>query len=101
MVNTLSVGAAAATVGIIIGVLTVTGTPFNIAAMVNAFALDFGTLLSAIDPTGLLTVQSATLFMTLVLVAASCIVMGAGLLNHSFLSRFGYDGDPSIGRTRC
>ena len=75
----LSVGAAAATVGIIIGVLTVTGTPFNIAAMVNAFALDFGTLLSAIDPTGLLTVQSATLFMTLVLVAASCIVMGAGL----------------------
>ena len=75
----LSVGAAAATVGIIIGVLTVTGTPFNIAAMVNAFALDFGTLLSAIDPTGLLTVQSATLFMTLVLVAVSCIVMGAGL----------------------
>ena len=75
----LSVGAAAATVGIIIGVLTVTGTPFNIAAMVNAFALDFGTLLSTVDPTGLLTVQSATLFMTLVLVAASCIVMGAGL----------------------
>ena len=69
----LSVGAAAATVGIIIGVLTVTGTPFNIAAMVNAFALDFGTLLSAIDPTGLLTVQSATLFMTLVLVAASVL----------------------------
>lgn len=75
----LSVGAAAATVGIIIGVLTITGTPFNIATMVNAFATDFGTILSAIDPTGLLTVQSATLFMTLVLVALSCIVMGAGL----------------------
>ena len=75
----LSVGAAAATVGIIIGVLTVTGTPFNIAAMVNAFASDFGALISAIDPTGLLSVQSATLFMTLVLVAGSCIIMGAGL----------------------
>ncbi|HJM92863.1 MAG: TRAP transporter permease [Alphaproteobacteria bacterium] len=75
----LSVGAAAATVGIIIGVLTVTGTPFNIAAMVNAFASDFGALISAVDPTGLLTVQSATLFMTLVLVACSCIIMGAGL----------------------
>ena len=75
----LSVGAAAATVGIIIGVLTVTGTPFNIAAMVNAFASDFGALISAVDPTGLLTVQSATLFMTLVLVAVSCIIMGAGL----------------------
>ena len=47
--------------------------------MVNAFASDFGTLISAVDPTGLLTVQSATLFMTLFLVAASCIVMGAGL----------------------
>lgn len=75
----LSVGAAAATVGIIIGVLTVTGTPFNIAAMVNAFASDFGALISAIDPTGLLSVHSATLFMTLVLVAGSCIIMGAGL----------------------
>ena len=75
----LSVGAAAATVGIIIGVLTVTGTPFNIAAMVNAFASDFGALISALDPTGLLTVHSATLFMTLVLVAVSCIIMGAGL----------------------
>jgi len=47
--------------------------------MVNAFASDFGALISAIDPTGLLSVQSATLFMTLVLVAGSCIIMGAGL----------------------
>ena len=70
--------AAAATVGIIIGVLTVTGTPFNIGIMVNAFASDFGTYHAA-DPTGLLTVQSATLFMTLFQAAASCIVMGAGL----------------------
>ncbi len=75
----LSVGAAAATVGIIIGVLTITGTPFNIAAMVNAFAADFGAFLNAIDPTGWVTVEKATLFMTLVFVALSCIVMGAGL----------------------
>ncbi len=75
----LSVGSAAATVGIIIGVLTITGTPFNIAAMVNAFASDLGAMISAVDPTGTLTIHSATLFMTLVLVALSCIVMGAGL----------------------
>ena len=75
----LSVGAAAATVGIIIGVLTVTGTPFNIATMVNAFATDAGRFFTSIDATGLLTVQNATLFMTLVFVALSCIVMGAGL----------------------
>lgn len=75
----LSVGAAAATVGIIIGVLTVTGTPFNIATMVNAFATDAGEFFTSIDATGLLTVQTATLFMTLVFVAMSCIVMGAGL----------------------
>lgn len=75
----LSVGAAAATVGIIIGVLTVTGTPFNIATMVNTFASDTGQLFIAFDPTGLLTVENATLFLTLCLVAISCIVMGAGL----------------------
>jgi len=75
----LSVGAAAATVGIIIGVLTVTGTPFNIAAMVNVFATDTGQLISALDPTGLLSAEEAILFTTLVLVALSCIVMGAGL----------------------
>lgn len=75
----LSVGAAAATVGIIIGVLTVTGTPFNIATMVNAFATDVGALAAGLDATGLLTVHNATLFMTLVFVALSCIVMGAGL----------------------
>jgi len=75
----LSVGAAAAAVGIVIGVLTVTGTPFNIATMVNTFATDAGQFFSDLDATGLLTVQSATLFMTLVFVALSCIVMGAGL----------------------
>ena len=75
----LSVGAAAATVGIIIGVLTVTGTPFNIANVVNTFATDIGQLITLFDPTGLLTVQGATLFLSLVLVAISCIVMGAGL----------------------
>ena len=75
----LSVGAAAATVGIIIGVLTVTGTPFNIATMVNTFATDTGQLFTAIDPTGLLSVEGATLFLTLCFVAVSCIVMGAGL----------------------
>jgi len=75
----LSVGAAAAAVGIVIGVLTVTGTPFNIATMVNTFASDAGQFFSDIDATGLLTVQSATLFMTLIFVALSCIVMGAGL----------------------
>lgn len=75
----LSVGAAAAAVGIVIGVLTVTGTPFNIATMVNTFASDAGALINELDATGLISVQSATLFMTLVFVALSCIVMGAGL----------------------
>jgi TRAP transporter 4TM/12TM fusion protein len=75
----LSVGAAAATVGIIIGVLTVTGTPFNIAAMVTTFAGDVGGFVVALDPMGWLTVEQATRFITLILVALSCIVMGAGL----------------------
>jgi TRAP-type uncharacterized transport system fused permease subunit len=75
----LSVGAAAATVGIIIGVLTVTGTPFNIATMVNSFATDAGQVLSSLDVTGLLSVHNATLFLTLIFVAISCIIMGAGL----------------------
>ncbi len=75
----LSVGAAAATVGIIIGVLTVTGTPFNIAAMVTTFAGDAGGFVSSLDPTGWLTLDDAKQFITLILVALACIVMGAGL----------------------
>ena len=75
----LSVGAAAATVGIIIGVLTVTGTPFNIATMVNNFASDAGQVIASMDATGMLSVHSVTLFLTLVFVAISCIIMGAGL----------------------
>jgi TRAP transporter 4TM/12TM fusion protein len=75
----LSVGAAAATVGIIIGVLTVTGTPFNIATMVNNFATDAGQVIASMDVTGLLSVHTVTLFLTLIFVAISCIIMGAGL----------------------
>ena len=75
----LSVGAAAATVGIIIGVLTVTGTPFNIATMVNNFATDAGQVIASLDVTGLLSVHTVTLFLTLIFVAISCIIMGAGL----------------------
>jgi TRAP-type uncharacterized transport system fused permease subunit len=61
----LSVGAAAATVGLLIGVLTVTGTPFNIATMVNNFASDLGQIIVGLDVTGLLSVHTATLFLTL------------------------------------
>ncbi len=75
----LSVGAAAATVGIIIGVLTVTGTPFNIATMVNNFASEAGQVIASMDVTGMLDVRSVTLFLTLIFVAISCIIMGAGL----------------------
>ncbi len=75
----LAVGAAAASVGIIVGVITNSGMGFKVSFMVTAFAADVAVQLVALVPFGLLEVESLTLFLTLVFVAIACILMGAGL----------------------
>ncbi len=75
----LGVGAAAASVGIIVGVVTLSGMGFRLSYIVVNFAGEIGTFLSAFVPFGLLEASDIALFFTLVLTAFSSIVLGAGI----------------------
>jgi TRAP transporter 4TM/12TM fusion protein len=78
----LAVGAAAAAVGMVVGVVTLTGAGFRIGFIVTQAAAQTAALFTPlIDllPTGWATLQSVTLFLTLVFVALICIAMGAGI----------------------
>lgn len=75
----IAVGAAAATVGIVIGVVTLTGVGFKLSTLITgaaqAVAGGVGTLLPAslVDPTSL------TLLVALVMTGLVCILLGAGI----------------------
>lgn len=75
----LAVGAAAATVGIVIGVVTLTGVGFKISYIITAAAQSIAGGLSAIVPTALASTQGLTLFAALLMTGAVCILMGCGI----------------------
>ncbi len=75
----LGVGAAAACVGVVIGVVTLTGMGFRLSFMVTQVAADIAGSITALDPTGLLAEVNLTLFLTLIFTAVACIIMGAGI----------------------
>ncbi len=75
----LAVGAAAATVGIVIGVVTLTGVGFKISFIITGAAQTIATGLSHVIPTYLMAFQSLTLLAALVMTALVCILMGAGI----------------------
>lgn len=77
--NTIAVGAAAATVGIVVGVVTLTGVGFRLGFVVVQTATELGAHLSVIWPFAYFTVTQLALFISLVLIAFSCIIMGAGI----------------------
>ncbi len=77
--NTLAVGAAAACVGIIVGVVTLTGVGFRLGYVVVQTATDIGTSISAIYPFSYFGVEQWALFVSLILIAIACIIMGAGI----------------------
>jgi len=77
--NTLAVGAAAATVGIVVGVVTLTGVGFRLGFVVIQTAADFGDVISTIWPLNYFGVEQWTLFLSLILIAIACIIMGAGI----------------------
>ncbi len=78
----LAVGAASAAVGIVVGVINTTGIGFRIGFMVTqgagTLAASLFDLLSA-SPWQLFSVEDLTLFLSLVLIALACILMGAGI----------------------
>ena len=77
--STLAVGAAAATVGIVVGVVTLTGVGFRLGFIVVQTAGDIGAFVQGIWPLSYIAIDAWTLFFSLVLITISCIIMGAGI----------------------
>ncbi len=77
--STLAVGAAAATVGIVVGVVTLTGVGFRLGFVVVQTANDIGNFVGGIWPFSFFDVAQWALFFSLVLIAIACILMGAGI----------------------
>ena len=75
----ISVGAAAATVGIIIGIVTLTGVGFKLSTIITGYAADISALLGAFVPESLFDAKAMTLFFTLVMTAIVCIALGCGI----------------------
>jgi TRAP transporter 4TM/12TM fusion protein len=80
--QSLAVTAAAALVGVVIGVVTLTGVGFKLAYMVTGLAGEWAGNLSetlSFLPFEIMTVPTMTLLFTLMLTAVVCILMGAGI----------------------
>ncbi|MFQ3622346.1 MAG: TRAP transporter permease [Acetobacteraceae bacterium] len=78
----LAVGVAAAAVGIVVGVITLTGAAFRLSFMVTQAAQSLAAQILpvfAVLPVELVSLQGITLFLTLLFVALTCIAMGAGV----------------------
>jgi TRAP transporter 4TM/12TM fusion protein len=75
----LAVGAAAASVGIVIGVVTLTGVGFKLSTIITGAAQIAAGGLSAIVPAALAGPQGMTLLVALAMTALVCILLGCGI----------------------
>ena len=78
----LAVGAVGAAIGIVVGVVNSTGLGFRLGFMVTNSALTMAEGLYGMIswiPLMTITVEGLTLFVSLLLIAMTCILMGAGL----------------------
>ena len=78
----LAVGAVCAAIGIVVGVVNSTGLGFRLGFMVTSGALSISeNLIGLVSwiPLMDVTLENLTLFVSLVLIAITCILMGAGL----------------------
>ncbi len=80
--QSLSVTAAAALVGVVIGVVTLTGVGFKIAYMVTGIASGWAQDVSgwlSVLPFEIIGLDTLTLLFTLILTAVVCVLMGCGI----------------------
>ncbi len=80
--QSLSVTAAAALVGVVIGVVTLTGVGFKIAYMVTGIASGWAQDVSgwlSVLPFEIMGLDTLTLLFTLILTAVVCVLMGCGI----------------------
>ena len=75
----LAVGAAAATVGIVIGVVTLTGVGFKLSYIVTSAASSIASVVAVVLPSGWADMKTLTLVAALVMTGLVCILMGCGI----------------------
>jgi TRAP transporter 4TM/12TM fusion protein len=75
----LAVGAAAATVGIVIGVVTLTGVGFKISYIITQAAQSMSAVMSAWIPADWASLNTLTLLAALIMTGLVCILMGCGV----------------------
>ncbi len=75
----LAVGAAAAAVGIVIGVVTLTGVGFKISYIITSSAQAIADGLGTFIPAYIASPQGLTLLAALVMTGVVCILMGCGI----------------------
>ena len=75
----ISVGAAAACVGIIVGVVTLTGVGFKLSDIVTSAAAATAAQIYSLLGGWLLTTDGMTLFFTLIMTAIVCLLLGCGV----------------------
>jgi TRAP transporter 4TM/12TM fusion protein len=75
----LAVGAAAATVGIVIGVVTLTGVGFKISFIVTSAAQSIASGIASMLPSGWVNPKTLTLLAALLMTAVVCVLMGCGI----------------------
>lgn len=75
----LAVGAAAGTVGLIIGVVTLTGVGFKISYIVISAAQSVAGSVGALIPDAIASTQTLTLLAALIMTGLVCILMGCGI----------------------
>jgi TRAP transporter 4TM/12TM fusion protein len=75
----IAVGAAAATVGIVIGVVTLTGVGFKVSYIVTGAAQTMATFVAAVLPAGWADIKTLSLIAALVMTALVCVLMGCGI----------------------
>jgi TRAP transporter 4TM/12TM fusion protein len=75
----LAVGAAAATVGLVIGVVTLTGVGFKVSYIITTAAQAIAQGLGSFIPAWIASTQGMTLFAALLMTGIVCILMGCGI----------------------
>jgi TRAP transporter 4TM/12TM fusion protein len=75
----LAVGAAAATVGIVIGVVTLTGVGFKISYIITQAAQSISAVMGGVIPSEWMSLNTLTLLAALIMTGLVCILMGCGV----------------------
>ena len=75
----LAVGAAAATVGLVIGVVTLTGVGFKLSSIITGAAQAVSGGVGTLLPAQWVNIQSLTLLVALIMTGLVCILLGCGI----------------------